>query len=60
MTVKELMEKLKDMPQDADVYAEGEPADKVLDEKCPDDHHIVRIFKAWDINFICGNREVEG
>ena len=53
MTVKELIDKLKQMPQDAHVYAEGELADKVIFEKSPDgDGGIVRIFKAWDVEFV--------
>lgn len=53
MLVKELMEKLKQMPQDVHVYAEGQPADKVIFEKSPDGNGgIVRIFKAWDIDFV--------
>ena len=57
MTVQELIERLKQMPQDVHVYAEGEPADKVVFEKSPDgDGGIVRIFKAWDVEFIDGFR----
>ena len=53
MTVAELIERLKQMPQNVHVYAEGEPADKVIFEKCPDGNGgIVRIFKAWDIEFV--------
>lgn len=53
MTVAELIERLKQMQQDVHVYAEGEPADKVIFEKCPDGNGgIVRIFKAWDIEFV--------
>ncbi|MBR6821959.1 MAG: hypothetical protein IKI46_01945 [Lachnospiraceae bacterium] len=53
MTVKELIGQLKQMPQDVHIYAEGEPADKVIFEKSPDGNGgIVRIFKAWDIEFV--------
>ena len=53
MTVAELIERLKQMPQDVHVYAEGEPADKVIFEKNPDGNGgIVRIFKAWGIEFV--------
>ena len=53
MLVRELIEQLKQMPQDVHVYAEGEPADKVIFEKSPDGNGgIVRIFKAWDIEFV--------
>lgn len=50
MTVAELIEKLKEMPQDAHVLAEGEDADKVVLEQC-DGNRYVRIFKAWDVEF---------
>ena len=33
MTVAELIEQLKQMPQDVHVYAEGESANKVIFEK---------------------------
>jgi hypothetical protein len=53
MTVAEVIEQLKQMPQDVHVYAEGEPADKVVFEKSPDGNGgIVRIFKAWDVKFV--------
>ena len=52
MTVAELIEQLKQMPQDVHVYAEGELADKVILETCPSGgSQIVRIFKAWDFEF---------
>lgn len=52
MTVAELIEELKNMPQDAIVFAEGEQADKVVYEKIG---NVVRIFKAWDVDFIARN-----
>lgn len=53
MTVEELIRKLENMPQNVHVYAEGELADKVIFEKSPDGNGgIVRIFKAWDIEFV--------
>lgn len=53
MIVAELIEKLKQMPQYANVYAEGELADKVIFEKSPNGNcGIVRIFKTWDIEFV--------
>lgn len=53
MTVAELIRELKSMPQNVNVYAEGEPADKVIFEKSPDGNGgIVRIFKAWDVEFV--------
>ena len=52
MTVGELIEQLKQMPQNVHVYAEGELADKVIYEKSPDGNGgIVRIFKTWDVEF---------
>ena len=52
MKVSELIKGLEQMPQDLDVYAEGELADKVIFEKSPDGNGgIVRIFKAWDVEF---------
>ena len=53
MTVGELIEQLKQMPQDAHVYAEGELANKVIFEKSPGGNSgIVRIFKTWDVEFV--------
>lgn len=53
MIVAELIEQLKQLPQDVHVYAEDEPADKVIFEKSPDGNGgIVRIFKAWDVVFV--------
>jgi hypothetical protein len=49
MTVAELIGKLQEMPQDATVFAEGEKADKVLFE---DVGNVVRIFKAWHVDFV--------
>lgn len=48
MTVAELIKELQEMPQDAQVFAEGEPADRVIHE---DVGNVVRIFKAWDVEF---------
>lgn len=53
MTVAELIRELESMPQNVPVYAEGEPANKVIFEKSPDGNGgIVRIFKAWDVEFV--------
>ena len=54
MTISELIKELQTMPQDALVYAEGELADKVILEKC-DGNAYVRIFKAWDVEFVLGS-----
>ena len=59
MTVAELINELHTMPQDALVYAEGEMADKVILENC-DGNQYVRIFKAWDIDFVLGSAELKG
>ena len=59
MTVAELINELQMMPQDALVYAEGESADKVILESC-DGNQYVRIFKAWDIDFVLGSAGLKG
>ncbi len=48
MTVKELIEQLKQMPQNVPVYAEGELPNKVIMENCKGNIYV-RIFKAWDV-----------
>ena len=50
MLVKELIEQLKQMPQNVPVYAEGELANKVIMENCQGNIYV-RIFKAWDVEF---------
>ena len=52
LTVKDLIEKLLDMPLHLPVYAEDKPADKVIVEYYNNDPQIVRIFKAWDVTFV--------
>lgn len=52
MTVKELIEELKKCDENLEVYAEGEPANKVLVETFKGEPQIVRIFKTWDIDFV--------
>ena len=59
MTVAELIEKLNEMPQDAQILAEGEEADKVVFEDCQG-YKWVRIFKAWDMNLILGSAGLKG
>lgn len=58
MTVAELIEELKGVPQDAIVFAEGEQADKVVYEKIG---NVARILKTWDIDFVTryADKEVE-
>lgn len=64
MTVSELIDKLKEMPGDALVFAEGEMADKVIEEKCwhedGSEGSIVRIFKAWNVELVTGIGLTEG
>ncbi len=50
MTVGELKEKLKDIPDNLNVLAEGEEADSVIVENCQGNVYV-RIFKAWDVEF---------
>lgn len=52
MTVKELIEELKKCDENLEVYAEGEPANKVLVETFKGEPQIVRIFKTWDVDFV--------
>lgn len=58
MTVAELIRELESMPQNVPVYAEGELADKVVMENCQGDV-CVRIFKAWDVEFVGGGIEYQ-
>jgi hypothetical protein len=51
MTVGELREKLKDIPDNLNVLAEGKEADKVIVEECQGNKYV-RIFKAWDVEFV--------
>jgi hypothetical protein len=51
MTVGELKEKLKDIPDHLNVLAEGKEADKVIVEECQGNKYV-RIFKAWDVEFV--------
>lgn len=51
MTVGELKDKLKDIPDNLTVLAEGEEADKVIVEECQNNRYV-RIFKSWDVEFI--------
>ena len=56
MTVGKLMEYLSVMPKDITVLVEGNEADKVVIEECQG-HKYVRIFKAWDVDFVEGYHE---
>lgn len=46
MTVGELKKKLKGVPDEWIVLAEGEEADKVIIEECKGNRYV-RIFKSW-------------
>lgn len=52
MTVAELIKELEKVPQNLTVYAEGEPANKVLVVTYKGEPLIVRIFKTWGVEFI--------
>ena len=55
MTVEQLIYILQTLPKGCEklhVYAEGEPANKVIVEDYKGVPQIVRIFKAWDIEFV--------
>ena len=56
MKVSELISELQTMPQDAEVFAEGEQADAVILEKCQDNEYV-RIFKRWNVDFVIGGAE---
>lgn len=60
MKVSELIKELEQMPQHLEVYAEGEPADKVILEIQPMGGAIVRIFKTWNREIVNGWRESDG
>lgn len=51
MTVSELIDALKDLPQDLTVMAAGETAQKVVIEECQGNKYV-RIFEPWDVEFV--------
>ena len=51
MTVGELKEKLKSIPDNLNVLAEGKEADRVIVEECQGNKYV-RIFKSWDAEFV--------
>ena len=51
MTVSELIEALKKVPQDLNVMAAGETAQNVIVEEC-EGNKYVRIFESWDIDMV--------
>lgn len=50
MTVAELIDALKDLPQDLTVMAAGETAQKVIVEECQGNKYV-RIFEPWDMEY---------
>ena len=58
MTVGELKEKLKDIPDNLLVFAEGEEPDRVLVEECQDNRYV-RIFKSWDMDLVLGSAGIK-
>jgi len=58
MTVGELKEKLKDIPDNLLVYAEGEEADRVLVEECHGNMYV-RIFKSWNMDLVLGSAGIK-
>lgn len=54
MTVAELIEELKKVPQDLQVMAAGETAQKVIVEECQGNKYV-RIFEPWDMNLVLGS-----
>ena len=50
MTVSELIDALKDLPQDLTVMAAGETAQKVIVEECQGNKYV-RIFEPWDVEY---------
>lgn len=57
MTVGRLKEILKDIPDDLNVFVEGNEANAVCVEGYQGEQYV-RIFTAWDVKFISGHREV--
>jgi len=51
MTVGELKEKLKNIPDNLNVLAEGKEANRVIVEECQGNKYV-RIFKSWDAEFV--------
>ena len=54
MTVAELIEELKKVPQDLQVMAAGETAQRVIVEECQGNKYV-RIFEPWDMNLVLGS-----
>ena len=52
MIVKDLIEELKQCDENLEVYAEGEPCNKVLVEYYKGKPQIVRIFKTRGVEFV--------
>ena len=56
MTVAELINELQKLPEDIEVMAAGEHAEKVIVENC-EGNKYVRIFQPWNVKFIEGYHE---
>lgn len=54
MTVGELIEKLKELPQDLNVMVGGETAQKVIVEECQGNKYV-RIFEPLGMGLILGS-----
>lgn len=59
MTVGELKEAIKDIPDDLKVLVEGVEPDRILVEEC-NGNRYVRIFKEWDMEWILGSAGLKG
>ena len=59
MTVGELKETIKDVPDDLKVFVEGVELDRILVEEC-NGNKYVRFFKEWDMEWILGSAGLKG
>lgn len=57
MIVSELINKLKDLPQDLEVMVAGETASEVIVEECYGNRYV-RIFEPWGVEFT--NNHISG
>lgn len=59
MTVGELIEKLKELPQDLNVMVGGETAQKVIVDECQGNKYV-HIFEPWDMDLVLGSAGLKG
>lgn len=59
MTVGELIEKLKELPQDLNVMVGGETAQKVIVEECQGNKYV-HIFEPCDMDLVLGSAGLKG